>query len=73
MGRSRGGRAPPQIEINHTLSEPADRLYLVHSEPPAEDWSVDTIRDIFRVDVTWHTAAGWGGADADIALGSSRA
>ncbi len=43
------------LEINHTLPAPADGLYLVLSEPPSEDWSVDTIRDVFRVNV--HGAA----------------
>ncbi|MFC8537143.1 ATP-binding domain-containing protein [Streptomyces sp. NPDC057249] len=59
------------LEINHTLPAPADGLYLVLSEPPAEDWSVDTIRDIFRVNVIWHTPSGWRGVNADVASGAS--
>ncbi|MFD0431857.1 hypothetical protein ACFQ60_45830 [Streptomyces zhihengii] len=43
------------LEINHTLPAPADGLYLVLSEPPADDWSADTIRDVFRVNVIWRT------------------
>ncbi|MGW7432064.1 AAA family ATPase [Streptomyces sp. NPDC054861] len=58
------------LEINHTLPAPADRLYLVLSEPPAEDWAADTVRDVFGVHVIWHTpAAGWGGEGADLARG----
>ncbi|MFE2326523.1 HelD family protein [Streptomyces sp. NPDC059385] len=59
------------LEINHTLPAPADGLYLVLSEPPAEDWSVDTIRDVFRVNVIWRSPTGWGGENADVAFGSS--
>ncbi|MFD9844924.1 ATP-dependent DNA helicase [Streptomyces parvus] len=59
------------LEINHTLPAPADGLYLVLCEPPAEDWSVDTIRDVFRVNVMWRSPAGWGGENADVAFGSS--
>ncbi|MFJ3937687.1 HelD family protein [Streptomyces parvus] len=58
------------LEINHTLPAPADGLYLVLSEPPSEDWSVDTIRDVFRVNVLWRSPAGWGGEKADVAFGS---
>ncbi|MFI2084929.1 ATP-binding domain-containing protein [Streptomyces rubiginosohelvolus] len=61
------------LEINHTLPTPADGLYLVLSEPPAEDWSVDTIRDVFRVNVIWRSPTGWGGENADTAFGSSGA
>ncbi|MFF5768539.1 ATP-binding domain-containing protein [Streptomyces tanashiensis] len=61
------------LEINHTLPAPADGLYLVLSEPPAEDWSVDTIRDVFRVNVIWRSPTGWGGENADTAFGSSGA
>lgn len=60
------------LEINHTLPAPADGLYLVLSEPPADDWSVDTIRDVFRVHVIWRTQAGWGGEQADVAFGQPR-
>ncbi|MER5773371.1 ATP-dependent DNA helicase [Streptomyces sp. NPDC002039] len=59
------------LEINHTLPAPADGLYLVLSEPPVEDWSVDTIRDVFRVNVIWHTPAGWGGENADVVFEAS--
>ncbi|MFI9121482.1 HelD family protein [Streptomyces bikiniensis] len=61
------------LEINHTLPAPADGLYLVLSEPPAEDWSADTIRDVFRVNVIWRSPTGWGGENADTAFGSSGA
>ncbi|MFE7380137.1 HelD family protein [Streptomyces zhihengii] len=59
------------LEINHTLPAPADGLYLVLSEPPADDWSADTIRDVFRVNVIWRTPAGWDGEHAAVAFGSS--
>ncbi|WP_031010182.1 HelD family protein [Streptomyces sp. NRRL F-5727] len=59
------------LEINHTLPVPADGLYLVLSEPPAEDWSMDILRDVFRVHVIWHSPAGWGGENADVVLGTS--
>ncbi|MEV7191899.1 ATP-dependent DNA helicase [Streptomyces sp. NPDC093510] len=58
------------LEINHTLPAPADGLYLVLPEPPAEDWSADTIHDVFRVNVIWRTPAGWGGEHADTAFGT---
>ncbi|MFF2777488.1 ATP-binding domain-containing protein [Streptomyces sp. NPDC058052] len=59
------------LEINHTLPAPADGLYLVLAEPPAEDWSAGTIRDVFRVHVIWRGAAGWEGEKTDLALGSA--
>ncbi|MFF3620570.1 ATP-binding domain-containing protein [Streptomyces sp. NPDC002467] len=59
------------LEINHTLPVRADGLYLVLSESPAEDWSVDTIRDVFRVNVIWRSPTGWGGDNAHTAFGSS--
>ncbi|MER7824325.1 ATP-dependent DNA helicase [Streptomyces sp. NPDC096097] len=59
------------LEINHTLPTAADGLYLVLSEPPAEDWSAGTIRDVFRVNVIWRSPTGWGGENTDVALGSS--
>ncbi|MEV5312600.1 ATP-binding domain-containing protein [Streptomyces sp. NPDC052610] len=58
------------LEINHTLPAPADRLYLVLSEPPAEDWSADTVFGVFGVQVLWRTPDSWGGHDAETALGS---
>ncbi|MFG2434619.1 HelD family protein [Streptomyces sp. NPDC048508] len=61
------------MEINYTLPTPADRLYLVLSEPPAEDWSADTLRDVFNVHLLWRTPDSWGGSDADTALGSGQA
>ncbi|MEV3872481.1 ATP-binding domain-containing protein [Streptomyces sp. NPDC049906] len=61
------------LEINHTLPAPADRLYLVLSEPPAEEWAADTVRDVFRVDVIWRTPGGWAGEGADTASGSAGA
>lgn len=59
------------LEINHTLPAPADGLYLALSEPPTEDWSVDTIREVFRVNVIWRSPTGWGGENADTAFGAS--
>lgn len=61
------------LEINHTLPEPAAGLYLVLAEAPQEDWSADTVRDVFGVHVVWHRPDGWGGRDADVALGSAGA
>ncbi|MFE9683244.1 HelD family protein [Streptomyces sp. NPDC006285] len=61
------------LEINHTLPAPADRLYLVLSEPPAEDWSVDALYGVFGVHVLWRTRDSWGGRDAETALGSGQA
>ncbi|MEU5398812.1 ATP-dependent DNA helicase [Streptomyces sp. NPDC005963] len=58
------------LEINHTLPEQADGLYLVLCEPPAEDWSADTIRDVFDVHVLWRSPQGWGGQHAAAALNS---
>ncbi|WP_431951205.1 HelD family protein [Actinacidiphila sp. bgisy167] len=60
------------LEINHTLSTPADRLHLVLCEPPAKDWSADTLRDAFGVHVLWRTRDSWGGQDVETALGSDR-
>ncbi|MPY33805.1 AAA family ATPase [Streptomyces adustus] len=60
------------LEINHTLPAPADRLYLVLTEPPAEDWSTDTLRDVFGVHVLWRTPGGWGGHDSTSALGGEQ-
>ncbi len=56
------------LEINRTLPSPADRLYLVLSEPPAEDWSADAIHDVFGVRVLWRSPNGWGGENADTAF-----
>ncbi|PLW71469.1 ATP-dependent DNA helicase, partial [Streptomyces sp. DJ] len=58
------------LEINHTLPAPADRLHLVLSEPPAEDWAAETVRAVFGVHVLWRTPEGWAGQDVDTALGS---
>lgn len=58
------------MEINHTLPSPADRLYLVLSEPPTEDWSARTVQEIFDVHVLWRTPAGWAGQDVPRATGS---
>lgn len=58
------------LEINHTLPAPATGLYLVLCEPPAEDWSADTVREVFDVHVLWWSPGGWGGRDAETALGS---
>ncbi|MFI8952617.1 ATP-binding domain-containing protein [Streptomyces sp. NPDC053750] len=56
-------------EINHTLPTTADRLYLVLSQPPAEDWSAATVHDVFGVHLLWRTPQGWGGQDTATALG----
>ncbi|HLL35866.1 MAG TPA: ATP-binding domain-containing protein [Streptomyces sp.] len=61
------------LEINHTLPTPADRLYLVLSEPPAEDWAADAIHDVFGVRILWRTPGSWGGRDMETALGSDQA
>jgi hypothetical protein len=58
------------LEINHTLPTPAHRLHLVLCQPPAEDWSADTVRDVFNVHVLWRTPDGWGGEDTETAWGS---
>ncbi|MFD5570431.1 AAA family ATPase [Streptomyces cadmiisoli] len=60
------------LEVNHTLPAAADRLYLVLSEPPAEDWSADTLHAVFGVHVLWRTPDGWGGRDVESALSSGR-
>ncbi|MGW7469497.1 HelD family protein [Streptomyces xantholiticus] len=57
------------LEINHTLPAPAARLCLVLCEPPAEDWSAETVREVFGVHVLWRTRAGWGGDGTRAALG----
>ncbi|MFG2908310.1 hypothetical protein ACGF13_24990 [Kitasatospora sp. NPDC048286] len=58
------------LEINHTLPAPAAALYLVLAEAPTEDWSADTVRDVFGVHVIWRRPdGGWGGRDTDAALG----
>ncbi|MFE5393416.1 HelD family protein [Streptomyces sp. NPDC056568] len=64
----RSGAARLQ-EINHTLPTSADRLYLVLSQPPAEDWSAAVVHDVFGVHVLWRTPQGWGGLDTATALG----
>ncbi|WP_037623138.1 AAA family ATPase [Streptomyces aureus] len=56
------------LEINHTLTAPADRLYLVLSEPPTNDWSTATLRSVFDVRVFWRTPGSWDGPDAGSAL-----
>ncbi|MEU6886902.1 ATP-dependent DNA helicase [Streptomyces viridosporus] len=56
-------------EVNHTLPTAADRLYLVLSQPPAENWSAATVHDVFGVHVLWRTPQGWGGQDTETALG----
>ncbi|MFJ1610175.1 HelD family protein [Streptomyces sp. NPDC088253] len=60
------------LEINQTLPAPADRLYLVLSEPPAENWSAEALHDTFNVHLLWRTRDSWGGRDADTALGSGQ-
>ncbi|MFE5853935.1 ATP-dependent DNA helicase [Streptomyces sp. NPDC056500] len=61
------------LEINHTLPTRADALYLVLCEPPADDWSADTVRDVFDVHVLWRSPEGWGGRDVATALNSPEA
>ncbi|HSA53500.1 MAG TPA: UvrD-helicase domain-containing protein, partial [Yinghuangia sp.] len=58
-------------EVDHTLPRPADRRYLVLAEPPAEDWTTETLRNVFGVRLLWWTDSGWGGEDIARALGSS--
>ncbi|MEH0577023.1 AAA family ATPase [Streptomyces sp. B21-108] len=60
------------LEINHTLAAPADRLYLVLTEPPAEDWSAETLLAVYGVHLLWRTHNGWAGRDKDAALGSAQ-
>lgn len=60
------------LEINHTLSDPADGLYLVLCEPPVEGWSADIVHDVFGVHVLWRTPDSWGGLDTETALGLGR-
>ncbi|MFE9727083.1 HelD family protein [Streptomyces sp. NPDC005794] len=61
-------------EINHILPTPADRLCLVLSGPPAEDWSAATVHDVFGVDVLWRTPQQtWAGQDVDTSPGAERA
>ncbi|MCX5558389.1 AAA family ATPase [Streptomyces sp. NBC_00038] len=57
------------LEINHTLPVPATGLYLVLCEPPVEDWSADTVHNVFGVHVLWRTPDSWGGLDKETALG----
>jgi DNA helicase IV len=57
------------LELNHTLHTPADSLYLVLCEPPAEDWAAEMVRDVFGVHLLWRTPGSWGGDDPDTALG----
>ncbi len=58
------------MEINHTLPSRADRLYLVLSEPPTEDWSAGTVLEVFGVHVFWRTVDGWAGQDVARAIGA---
>ncbi|MCM1942705.1 AAA family ATPase [Streptomyces sp. G3] len=58
------------LELDHALSSKSERLYLVLSEPPAEPWSADSIRDVFTVEVIWRTADGWEGGETGTALGA---
>lgn len=59
------------LEINHTLPEPADRLYLVLCEPPSDPWSASTVRDVLGVRVVWHSPEGWEGEYEKDVLGST--
>ncbi|MFF0109551.1 HelD family protein [Streptomyces hirsutus] len=59
------------LEAAHALPSKADHLYLVLSEPPAEPWSADSIRDVFTIDVIWRTPGGWEGNEAKTALGTA--
>jgi hypothetical protein len=67
------GPADDYQHSNHALPSPATRLYLVLCEPPAEDWSADTVRDIFGVHVLWRSPGSWGGDETEIALGRGQA
>ncbi|WP_201260847.1 HelD family protein [Embleya scabrispora] len=57
------------LEIDHTSPRKADRLYLVLSEPPAQDWAADTVRGVFGIHLLWRTPSGWDGPDIARALG----
>jgi len=56
------------MELDRVETPSADTRYLVLSEPPAEDWAPDAIREAFGVHVVWRTAAGWHGPDVRTAL-----
>ncbi|WP_406000089.1 AAA family ATPase [Streptomyces sp. NBC_00829] len=58
------------MEINSILQRTADRMYLVLSEPPADDWAADTVRAVFGVHVLWRTTEGWLGQDSGTAVGA---
>ncbi|MFC4609204.1 HelD family protein [Streptomyces maoxianensis] len=58
------------LEVNHTLPRSADRLYLVLSESPAEEWAADTVRGVFGVHVLWRTLDGWDGDEKETGLGA---
>jgi DNA helicase IV len=57
------------LEVDHALPSKAAYLYLVLSEPPAEAWSPESIRDVFTVEVIWRTPNGWEGGEAASSLG----
>ncbi|GCD97168.1 hypothetical protein [Embleya hyalina] len=61
------------LEIDYSLPRRADRLYLVLSEPPAQDWAADTIKGAFGVHLLWRTPSGWEGHDTATALGPGNA
>ncbi|MCX4763841.1 AAA family ATPase [Streptomyces sp. NBC_01275] len=56
------------LELDHIEPRPADRRYLVLSEPPTEDWAPAAVRDVFGVHVVWRTTGGWDGSDKRAAL-----
>ncbi|MER5554279.1 ATP-binding domain-containing protein [Streptomyces sp. NPDC002793] len=61
-------------EVDHVLPARADRLCLVLSDPPAEDWPAATVHDVFGVDVLWRTPQQtWAGQGADAVLGAEQA
>ncbi|MFJ4581164.1 ATP-binding domain-containing protein [Streptomyces echinatus] len=56
------------MEIEHLEPRTVDHRFLVLSEPPAQDWAVGALRDVFGVGTVWRTADGWAGPDARTAL-----
>ncbi|WP_432185786.1 HelD family protein [Streptomyces sp. Tue6028] len=56
------------MELDHIEPRPADRRYLVLSEPPTEDWAPDAVLEVFGAHVVWRTTGGWDGPDKRTAL-----
>ncbi|MFF3451031.1 ATP-dependent DNA helicase [Streptomyces sp. NPDC002667] len=56
------------MELDRVEGRSADIRYLVLSEPPADAWAPDAIREAFGVHVVWRSDSGWHGPDARTAL-----